>query len=81
MPASRGSQSAVLALRMLCFSKEEADAVVEHMNGDMRIRFVGVPVALNKVGSVAYLWNVLHMHSSVDARVTTCVSTFLSLLL
>ncbi|ONM18740.1 hypothetical protein ZEAMMB73_Zm00001d004336 [Zea mays] len=49
MLASRGSQSAVSALRMLCFSKEEVDALVEHMNGDMRVRFVGVPVALNKL--------------------------------
>lgn len=38
------------ALGLLCFRKEDADALLEQMEGDMRAGSTVVPVALNKVG-------------------------------
>ncbi|CAD6226020.1 unnamed protein product [Miscanthus lutarioriparius] len=38
-----------LALGLLCFRKEDADALLEQMEGDMRAGSSVVPVALNKV--------------------------------
>lgn len=37
------------ALGLLCFRKEDADALLEQMDGDMRAGSGVVPVALNKV--------------------------------
>ena len=37
------------ALGLLCFRKEDADALLEQMEGDMRAGSCVVPVALNKV--------------------------------
>ena len=37
------------ALGLLCFRKEDADALLEQMEGDMRAGSSVVPVALNKV--------------------------------
>jgi hypothetical protein len=43
------SVSPTQALGLLCFRKEDADALLEQMDGDMRAGSGVVPVALNKV--------------------------------
>jgi hypothetical protein len=47
------------ALGLLCFRKEDADALLEQMEGDMRAGSSVVPVALNKVRLLLSnsLWN------------------------
>lgn len=56
------------ALGLLCFRKEDADALLEQMEGDMRAGSSVVPVALNKVGVLLLGFSNSHAPSSCSMQ-------------
>ena len=57
-----------LALGLLCFRKEDADALLEQMEGDVRAGSSVVPVALNKVGVLLLGFSNSHAPSSCSMQ-------------